>query len=164
MDRPYQPESLTVCSIYALVKQIIVTEKVPPSHVHQILPAGIEDDIERLIVNCPGNRFDVCTGWQNFHVSCFVSRAYQMLWDEFNNMELMCRRDIEKIRNKVEQKFKSRLVSFIDLVNRTRDQRSVCARNHIRQTRKCLVCFHYMVCYMVDIGIVIGYQSQLILA
>ena len=63
MDRLYQPDSLTVCSINTLVKQIIVTEIVPPSHVHQILPAGIEDDIERLIVNCTGNRFDVCMGW-----------------------------------------------------------------------------------------------------
>ena len=143
----YQPESLKVCSFYALTRTIILNDIVPASCLHQILSPDERDDstIDRLVVNCPGNRFDICTGWQNFHVSCFVSRAYQMLWDKLlSGMDLMCNPEIEDIRNKVEDKFKIRLLSCIDAVNKCRDDKIVCMRYHDPYKTKCVECLYYV--------------------
>ena len=138
-----QPDSLFECSVTVLVKQIIVNDIVPASQVHQIISNGNED-VDKLVVNCPGNRFDECMGWKNLHISCFVSRAYQMLWDQvLNDIDLMCTNDIEMLRNGVENKFKTRLYTCIHIVNRTRSQKSVCTRYHLHYGRKCLVCHWY---------------------
>ena len=52
--------------------------------VHRVIPHETRDDIsiDRLEVSCPGNRFNECTGWENFHISCYASRAFQILCDE----------------------------------------------------------------------------------
>ena len=52
--------------------------------VHTVIVHESRDDvsIDRLEVLCPGNRFNECTGWENFHISCYVSRAFKILCDE----------------------------------------------------------------------------------
>ena len=52
--------------------------------VHTVILHENRDDvsIDKLEVLCPGNRFNECTGWKNFHISCYVSRAFKILCDE----------------------------------------------------------------------------------
>ena len=58
----------------------------------------------------------------NFHVSCYVSRAFQILCDEvLCGMNWANSTQIEEIRELVEKKFKVRLLSVIDKINVTKD-------------------------------------------
>ena len=72
------PERLQLKCIIKMTNSIIVMELTEKYDVHRVIPHDSRDDIsiDRLEVSCPGNRFDQCTGWENFHISCYVSRAF----------------------------------------------------------------------------------------
>ena len=83
-----------------------------------------------------------------FHISCYVSRAFQLLCDK-----VLCGIDwgnsseIKEIREIVEKKFKVRMLSVIDEVNTTEDNMEVCKRYHNDNRKKqCLECmWHAMI-------------------
>ena len=118
-------------------------------NLHSVLEHQIRDDIsiEKLEVVCPGNRFKECTKWEKFHVSCYVSRAFQMLCDKvLYGMDWASSSEIEEIREIVEKKFRVRMLFVIDAVNTSRDNIQVCKRYHGADRKKeCLGClFHAM--------------------
>ena len=127
------PERLQLKCIIKLTNSIIVKDLSEKYDVHRVIPHETMDDIsiDRLEVSCPGNRFNECTRWENFHVSCYVSRAFQILCDEvLCGMNWTNPTQIEEIRELVEKKFKVRLLSVIDEVNVTKDNVEVCRRFH----------------------------------
>ena len=92
--------------------------------VHRVIQHENTDDvsIDRLEVSCPGNRFNECTRWENFHISCYASRAFQILCDEvLCGMNWTNSTQIEEIREIVEKKFKVRMLSVIDEVKFVKD-------------------------------------------
>ena len=118
--------------------------------VHRVIQHESRDDIsiDRLEVSCPGNRFNECTKWENFHISCYASRAFQKLCDEvLCGMNWANSTQIEEIREIVEKKFKVRMLSVIDEVNITRDNVEICRRFHNEDRKKpCLECiWHTMI-------------------
>ena len=136
--------------IIKLTKCIIVKDLSEKYDVHRVIPHETRDNIsiDRLEVSCPGNRFNECTGWENFHVSCYVSRAFQILCDEvLCGMNWANSTQIEEIRELVEKKFKVRLLSVIDKVNVTKDNVEVCRRFHNEDRKSpCLECIlHNMI-------------------
>ena len=139
------PESLNLKCIIKLTKSIIVTDLAQHFNVHMITEHKTREDliINRLEVSCQGNRFAVCTDWQNFHVSCFASRAFQMLCDKvLFGIDWVNSTELEDLRKTVEDKFKIRLLSTIDGVNTCKDNRLVCARFHKPERRReCFECF-----------------------
>ena len=144
------PERLQLKCIIKLTNCIIVKDLSEKYDVHRVIPHETRDNIsiDRLEVSCPGNRFNKCTRWENFHVSCYVSRAFQILCDE-----VLCRMNwanstqIEEIRELVEKKIKVRLLSVIDKVNVTKDNVEVCRRFHNEDGKSpCLECiWHNMI-------------------
>ena len=144
------PERLQLKCIIKMTNSIIVMELAEKYDVHRVIPHETRDDIsiDRLEVSCPGNRFNECTGWENFHVSCYVSRAFQILCDEvLCGMNWANSTQIEEIRELVEKKFKVRLLSVIDEVNTTKDNVEVCRRFHNEDRKSpCLECiWHNMI-------------------
>ena len=65
-----------------------------------------------------------------FHISCYVSRAFQLLCDKLHGIDWVNSSEIEEISKIVEKKFKVRMLSIIDEVNTTRDNIEVCKRYH----------------------------------
>ena len=66
-----------------------------------------------------------------FHISCYASRAFQILCDEvLCGMNWANSTQIEEIREIVEKKFKVRMLSVIDEVNITRDNVEICRIFH----------------------------------
>ena len=72
------PESLQIKCIIKLIKSIIVADLAQHFHVELVTEHRTREDlvINKLEVRCPGNRFDMFTNWQKFHVSCFASREF----------------------------------------------------------------------------------------
>ena len=84
----------------------------------------------------------------NFHISCYASRAFQILCDEIlYGMNWANSTQIEEIREIIEKKFKVRLLSVIDEVNVTKANVEVCRRFHNEDRKKpCLECiWHTMI-------------------
>ena len=106
---------------------------------HSVLEHQSRDDIsiDKLEVSCPGNRFNECTNWEKFNVSCYVSRAFQMLCDKvLYRMDWASSSEIEEIREIVEKKFKVRMLSVIDAVNTSRDNIQVCKKIPLCQQKE----------------------------
>ena len=144
------PERLQFKCIMKMTNSIIVMELTKKYDVHTVITHESRDDvsIDRLEVLCPGNRFDQCTGWENFHISCYVSRAFKILCDEILcGMKWANSTQIEEIRELVEKKFKVRLLSVIDEVNAAKDKVEICRRfHHEDRTSPCLECiWHNMI-------------------
>ena len=76
------------------------------------------------------------------HISCYVSRAFQILCDEILcGMKWANSTQIEEIRELVEKKFKVKLLSVIDEVNSTKDKVEICRRFHNEDRKSpCLEC------------------------
>ena len=145
----YTPISLKHKAICVLVKSIILRELVEKHDVHHIIEHKRRDDINinRLVVaDCPGNRFSECNKWEQFHISCYVSRAYQHLIEKvLHNLDWASEEEIEKIRFYIENKFKIRLLSVIDSVNTSRDNITVCKRYHrVNKMKECIECMFYV--------------------
>ena len=138
------PESLKLKCIIKLTNSIIVVDLAQTYDVHSVVEHESRDDISiaKLEVSCPGNRFNECTKWEKFHISCYVSRAFQMLCDKIlYGMDWASSSEIEEIREIVEKKFKVRMLSVIDAVNTSRDNIQVCQRYHRADRKKeCLEC------------------------
>ena len=144
------PESLKLKCTIKLTNSIIVKDFAQTYDMHRVVEQKRRDDIciDRLEVSCPGNRFNECTKWGKFHISCYVSRAFQLLCDK-----VLCGIDwansskIKEIREIVEKKFKVRMLSVSDEVNTTRDNMEVCKRYHNDNRKKqCLECmWHAMI-------------------
>ena len=118
--------------------------------VHRVIEHKSRDDIsiDRLEVSCPGNRFNECTKWEKFHISCYASRAFQMLCDKvLCGIDWANSSEIEEIREIVEKKFKVRMLSVIDEVDTTRDNIEISKRYHNDNGKKqCLECmWHTMI-------------------
>ena len=145
----YTPVSLKHKSICVLVKSLIVRELAEKHDVHHIIEHKRREDINinrLVVVDCPGNRFSECNKWEQFHISCYVSRAYQMLIEKvLAGMDWASKEEVEKIRFYVENKFKIRLLSVIDSVNTSRDNITVCKRYHrVNKTKECIECMFYV--------------------
>ena len=144
------PERLQLKCIIKITNSIIVMDLAHKYDVHAVILHETRNDIfiDKLEVECPGNRFEECTGWENFHISCYVSRAFQILCDEvLCGMNWANPTQIEEIRGLVEKKFKVRLLSVVDEVNTTKDNVEVCRRFHNEDRKSpCLECiWHNMI-------------------
>ena len=127
------PDSLKILCIIKITKAIIASDLTENCHIETITEHRTRDNlrINRLIVICPGDRFGVCTQWQNFHISCFVSRAFHLLCHKLLfDLDWASTTEIEEVRKIVEDRFKIRLLSVIDAVNSSRDNWLVCERYH----------------------------------
>ena len=137
-------EILKLQFIIKLTNSIIVIDLSQKYDLHKVVEHQSRDDIsiDRLEVSCPGNRFNECTKWEKFHISCYVSRAFQLLCDKIlYGMGWASSSEIEEIREIVEKKFKVRMVSVIDVINTSRDNIEVCKRYHSANRKKqCLEC------------------------
>ena len=65
------PERLQLKCIMKMTNSIIVMELAEKYDVHTVILHENRDNvsIDKLEVLCPGNRFNECTGWENFHIS-----------------------------------------------------------------------------------------------
>ena len=142
------PDSLKIICIIKITKAIIVSDLAENCHIETLTEHSSRGDlrIHRLLVICPGDRFGVCTQWQNFHISCFVSRAFHLLCQKLLfDLDWASTTEIEQIWKIVEDRFKIRLLSVIDAVNTCRDNRLVCERYHrVDRTKECLECLFHM--------------------
>ena len=113
------PDRLKVICLIRITKAIIGVELADNYDCHNVLQHHRRDDIniDKLDVSCPVNRFDECTKWGKFHISCYVSRAFQMLCDKLSKVECASDEEIERMSEIVENRFKIRLLSVIDQVN-----------------------------------------------
>ena len=145
----YSPVSLKHKAVCVLVKSLVVRELVEKHDVHHIIEHKRREDINinrLVVVDCPGNRFSECTKWEQFHISCYVSRGFQMLCEKvLDRLDWASKAEVEKIRFYVENKFKIRLLSVIDAVNTSRDNILVCKRYHrANKTKECIECMWYV--------------------
>ena len=114
------PESLKLQSFIKLTNAIIVVDLAQKYDLHRVIEHQSREDIsiDRLEVSCPSNRFNECTKWEKFHISCYASRSFQLLCDKvLYRMDWASSSEIEEIREIVEKRFKVRMLSIIDTVN-----------------------------------------------
>ena len=104
------PDSLKIICIIKITKAIIVSDLAENCHIETLTEHRTRGDlhIHRLLVICPGDRFGVCTQWQNFHISCFVSRAFYLICQKLLfDLDWARTTEIEEIRKIVEDRLKS---------------------------------------------------------